>query len=1080
MKDKILVVDNNPLIVKLLSSFLEKEGYEVQTADSGVAALRLLETFIPDVMITDLIMPRISGDKLCQIVRNKPETRDIYIIILTGIAAEEKIDCRSYGADACIAKGPVKKVRDHLKALLQQRDVQGRETETQGIVGLDGITERSMTKELIKSKKELEIILGNISEGIIQLTHDRIIIYANSAALFLLGISEEKLLGVSVTDVFTGHSSKVIGDMLESIGHDSQQTDACFFTLKNRYLSLRLHQIDEEEKTFIITMRDISERKKSEDELLAYQENLENLVRERTDALSLNNKRLLNEIKERTQAEKAMQESHNMLHMVLNAIPSRVFWKDLDSVYLGCNQVFAHDAGCSSAEQVIGKNDFDLVWADQAESQKAADKLVLASGEARLNFEEPRTTSDGKQIWFETSKIPLANIDGKVIGILGVYNDITERKEAKRKLEQEEEHYRVLVESITNGVQESDIDGTVTFSNTAYHTMLGYAPGELIGKKMWDRLDSEGSQNELRDYYAFILENEPHPTPYLTKNRTKDGRIIDVQIDWNYKRDMKGNVIGFISVITDITERIQFEKSLSESEERYRDLFENANDIIQILNKDGHFLFVNRSWREVFGYSQEEITDMTVFDLIHQDCSEICENTFNRIIAEGRLNNFQTSFVTKNGRKVLLAGSASCKFEEGEVQSIRCMFRDITEQKNLEAQFLQAQKMEAIGRLAGGVAHDFNNMLTTIIGYSDLVLMQLQDGHPFKEQLKAINKAGKSSADLTRQLLAFSRKQLLEIKAINLNKIIDDLSKMLQRMLGEDVELRSNLRAVKSDIMADPVQLEQILMNLAVNSRDAMPNGGELIIETAECYLDENYVKTHKGMKPGEYVQLSVRDTGEGMAQEVQEKIFEPFFTTKEEGKGTGLGLATIYGIVKQHASYIYVESEINKGTCFKIFFPVAAMKSEQSGIQSQEAALPGGNETVLVVDDNQSVREVICETLRPLGYRILEAKSGEDALTLAKNVEDPIQLLLTDVIMPKMNGLELAEKLQGTRPEMKQIFMSGYSGDVLLDRGNLKPGLHLLNKPLSPNRLATMIRDVLREKKGGSGAVRTLNSADA
>jgi signal transduction histidine kinase/ActR/RegA family two-component response regulator len=379
----------------------------------------------------------------------------------------------------------------------------------------------------------------------------------------------------------------------------------------------------------------------------------------------------------------------------------------------------------------------------------------------------------------------------------------------------------------------------------------------------------------------------------------------------------------------------------------------------------------------------------------------------------------------------------------------------------LEEQFRQTQKMEAVGILAGGVAHDFNNILTTIIGYSEIISTQMGDDDPLKEKVKDIFQAGEKAAALTRQLLAFSRKQVMELKVTNLNTIVKNIGKMLGRMIGEDIELELLTGKQIGNIKADIGQVEQILLNLAINARDAMPCGGLLSIETGEVLLDEQYARTHSGLKPGMYAILAVADTGEGMAREVQENIFEPFFTTKELGKGTGLGLATVYGIVKQLKGHIYVYSEPEKGSTFKLYFPVITDPVVEKTLQ-KDTGLAYGTEKILVVDDDASIRRLVFDALEPLGYTLLEASCGNDALELCRKSKEKVDLILSDVIMPGMNGRELIETLKKENPEIKSVLMSGYTDNIVARQGVLKPGITFINKPLRPISLANKIRSVL------------------
>jgi signal transduction histidine kinase len=386
---------------------------------------------------------------------------------------------------------------------------------------------------------------------------------------------------------------------------------------------------------------------------------------------------------------------------------------------------------------------------------------------------------------------------------------------------------------------------------------------------------------------------------------------------------------------------------------------------------------------------------------------------------------------------------------------------DITDKKNLEDQLMQAQKLEAIGSLASGVAHDFNNLLTTILGYGELSLMKLSKDDPQREQVEAIYEAGKKASTLTRQLLAFSRKQMLEMRVINLNSLLENLTKMLNRMIGDDIEMIMMLDPSVGNIMADPGQVEQIVMNIVINARDAMPDGGTITIETQEVELDEDYCKTHAEVTPGTFIVLCITDTGKGMTPEVMEKIFDPFFTTKKKGAGTGLGLSTVYGIVKQHKGHIYVYSELGSGTIFKIYFRKIKKVAEESSTK-KIPAMESGTETILVVDDEASIRKLVRDTLEPLGYKILEAANGEEALAYYRDNHDTIDLLLTDVVMPKMTGKKLAELLLQEYPGLKILYMSGYTDNVITHKGILDRGIHFLNKPLVPSILTKKIREVL------------------
>jgi nitrogen-specific signal transduction histidine kinase len=410
---------------------------------------------------------------------------------------------------------------------------------------------------------------------------------------------------------------------------------------------------------------------------------------------------------------------------------------------------------------------------------------------------------------------------------------------------------------------------------------------------------------------------------------------------------------------------------------------------------------------------------------------------------------------------------------EGKPIGFRGISRDATERKRAEEekvalvdQLRQSQKMEAIGRLAGGVAHDFNNLLTVIKGYCQLSLAEMKESTPIRDALEVINKATEKAADLTRQLLAFSRRQIMEVRVLDLNALLQNLDKMLRRIIGEDIELVTLLGEDLGRVKADPGQIEQVVMNLAVNAKDAMSKGGKLIIETANAELDEAYAHAHVAVTPGRYVMIAVSDTGTGMTPEVRDRVFEPFFTTKGKGKGTGLGLSTVYGIVKQSNGNIWVYSEPGKGTAFKIFLPRVDEPAEKLKGQETGEELPRGSETVLVVEDDKEVRNLAVRILKRQGYTVLDGSYGDQAFNVCRQHKGPIHLLLTDVVMPGMDGRAISESLSQLHPEMKVLYMSGYTGDAIVRHGILIEGINYIQKPFTVEELVRKVREVIVVKE--------------
>ena len=480
---------------------------------------------------------------------------------------------------------------------------------------------------------------------------------------------------------------------------------------------------------------------------------------------------------------------------------------------------------------------------------------------------------------------------------------------------------------------------------------------------------------------------------------------------------------------------------------------------------------VNRIFLDYLGLEEEDVLGRPCYEVTHKRIAPCSEPDgpcpLFRTLKTGRTHVFEHIHYKKDGTPAYHeVGTSPIRDETGAIVQVLHIARDISERKKLEEQLIQAQKMDAVGRLSGGMAHDFNNLLTAIIGYSELAIMGLAEDAPLREHFDVIYAAGSKAAVLTRQLLAFSRKQLLEVKVINLNTVVENTAKLLRSILREDMELIIHTRSSIGNILADPTQTEQILMNLAVNAKDAMPSGGTLRIETASRELDAEYAAKHSGVIPGRYVQLTVTDTGEGMSPEVQEHIFEPFFTTKRSGEGTGLGLATVHGIVKQHKGNISVYSEPGTGTTFKIYLPAVTKRVTEKSLPQKREPLPRGTETILAVDDDSGIRRLVAAALQPLGYTVIEAVSGVDGLKVAEAHAGVIDLLLTDVIMPGMSGRQLAETLAPIRPEMKVVFMSGYTDDVIGHKGILLPGIHFIRKPLVPTKMARRLRDILDGKE--------------
>jgi len=610
----------------------------------------------------------------------------------------------------------------------------------------------------------------------------------------------------------------------------------------------------------------------------------------------------------------------------------------------------------------------------------------------------------------------------------------------------------------------TDREGVFTFVNPEFTRLYGYTAEEMVGNATPRVLKSgKTSPEEYATFWKSILDKRVTKGEWV--NKTKDGRLVTMEESANPILGENGDVTGFLSIQRNITERKQAEKVLQASEERFRLLVGQVKDYaILMLDPEGRVMSWNEGAQRIKGYGAEEIIGR------HFSCFYTKEDIALQLPKKELLGAAQEGRFEDEGWRVRKDGSrfwanviiTALRDEKGNLRGFSKVTRDITERKQLELQLLHAQKMEAVGRLAGGVAHDFNNLLTIINGYSEMMLDDLEAQDPKRSNLQEIKKAGERAAALTRQLLAFSRQQVLEPRVLDLNAAVADMDKMLRRLIGEDIDLVTSHGAELGQVKADPGQIEQVIMNLAVNARDAMPKGGKLTIETSNVDLDENYSQRHVQVAPGSFVMVAVTDTGCGMDQETQAKIFEPFFTTKEIGKGTGLGLATVYGIVKQSGGFIWVYSEIGRGTTFKIYLPRVQEVPATVEPSIARPAPDRGSETILVVEDEESLRTLVRTVLRANGYLVLEASRGEEALQICKHQDGIIHLMLTDMVMPQMSGRELATRVARVRPETKVLFMSGYTDNAVVHQGGLDEGTPFIQKPFTPDTLTRKVREVL------------------
>ena len=716
-----------------------------------------------------------------------------------------------------------------------------------------------------------------------------------------------------------------------------------------------------------------------------------------------------------------------------------------------------------SIDEVLGQPVQQLVVPEHREAFIRLNERVFAGESGTLEFE--MVGLKGTRRWLETHAVPLLGANGTVESLLGITRDVTERKRAEQALSGSEEQYRNLVDWSPDAIY-VHVDGRIVFANAMGAYLLGaQRPEDLYGRQFTEFVhpsyrNAIGECNRRREgdsAPAELLEGVFHRI---------DGSGVDVEFTAMPFLFRGTNAVQIVA--RDISKRKEIERMLRKADAQYRVIVETAHEGIIANDRTGVITLVNPRLLEMLGYSYEELLGRSIFDFMDEEERRDHEKQL-ELQQQGIVSQYERRFRRKDGSAIWTHASAALLIDEQGVSSGGFgMFTDITDRKRaeeqrryLEEQLLQSQKIESIGRLAGGVAHDINNMLTPILGYTDMLGFHIPEGDPLRADLDGIISSANRVKDMTQQLLAFGRRQTLEMRLLDVNVVVSKFGKILRRTLRENIEITMNLAPMIGAVLADERQMEQVILNLTVNAQDAMPEGGQLVIATKDVCVDESFAEVRPGLAPGRYVLITVADSGMGMDSETLARIFEPFFTTKESGRGTGLGLATVYGIIMQHRGYVDVASEPGRGTTFSLYLPVAAEAAER--VQDAERAdILKGTETILLVEDQSDVLEIVRQLLKTLGYRVLTAADGGAARAALGSEPGSVDLMITDVVMPGINGRALYEELKRTRPALKVIYMSGYPADVISTHGVLDSGMTLIRKPFSIQELSAKVRQVL------------------
>ncbi len=957
---------------------------------------------------------------------------------------------------------------------------------------IQDITERKIIEgELRESEERYRCLFEMESDAIVLVDNESgQILEVNDAAIVLYGYSREEWLGMKHSDVSvepdqTRQSAVERRTQIPLRCHRKKDGAVFPVEITARHFDWKGRSVH------VAAIRDITKRKQAEDALRNSEEQTNQLARE--NAIIAEIGRIIGSTLDIAEVYERFAEEVRKLIPIDRLNINLIDYKNrtVTSAYNAGRPLKGRQVGeifplkGSVAEEVIRtRSGLILHPVDEAELKRRFSTLLVAFRAGyRSMMAVPLISKDeviGSLYFgsmqprdFTDRDLRLAeNIGTQIAGAIAnarLYSEHTQTEEALRENEQK---LQELYDYAPVGYHEYDREGRITNVNRTDLEMLGYTAEEMIGQYMWKfNVEEELAREQILAKLAGTLP----PARNLERTyRRKDGSTFPVLCQDRFVLDETGRITGIRCTVQDITEHKRAEEKMAALHRFQNEMLDTDAIWIDTLDPQGNITFWNRAAEYISGYSRQEVLgNNEIWEWLYPDPNyraQVSQRAIEVIQKSKRSQNFETMIHRKDGEvRVISWCSSSLKDQEGKTIGSIVLGADITERKqaeeamaSLQEQLRQSQKMEAIGSLAGGIAHDFNNLLTVIKGYSQLSLDELKEGDPLMENLKEIWTAGNRASDLTRQLLAFSRRQVLEFKVVDLNRLIGGMEKMLRRMIGEDIELSFHPAEDLGRIKTDPGQMEQVIFNLAVNARDAMPSGGKLILEADNVYIDREYAKSHISVKPGRYVRLSVSDTGCGMTPEVRNRAFEPFFTTKGKEKGTGLGLSTVYGIVKQSYGNIWVYSEPGKGTTFKIYLPRVDERVEEVEEEKDSGVIPRGSETVLVVEDEEVVRRLAVRILKKQGYKVLEAPNSGEAFLVCEQQKESIHLILTDVVMPRMGGPEFIERLRQVRQDFKALYMSGYTDEAVVYHGVREGEMEFIQKPFTLEGLARKVREVL------------------
>lgn len=916
------------------------------------------------------------------------------------------------------------------------------------------ITERKRAEEALRQSEErYRIVTDTASEAIITIDENSTILFINPSTEKIFGYSAAEMIGESLTILMPEYLRHL---------HNAGM---------NRYLETERKHVSWE----AVELPGLHKNGQEIPLEISFSEYINSGHRYFTG--------IARDITPRKQAEEHTRNTEERLRIILETSRDGILIEN-DSLIIYVNKSYLQLLGYNKDEELLGKPVSEILPPEEGERMMEYGHRRLRGESVPSIYEFKAKRKDGTLVDVEGA-VSTSFVGGKKY-IATTIRDLTERKQAQQALVITEIAKRRLAErqaAILNALPSEicllDGDGNIldvnvkwrefAFKNNYEGSSWGIGSNYLATCESANEIAIEGAKQAADGIRAVISGKSKHFDMEYPCHSPTEQRWFKLMVVPIYEDPSEGVVVMHVNIteselaknaLRDVT--LELDAAIF----AYRQVLGKSLDVICTVDGAGRFVQVSAASKEVWGYEPAELTGKMYIELVHPDDRYKTILAATGIMSGIATSDFDNRYVRKDGSVADIMWSANWSEPDGVMF---CVARDVSQIKKAEKalnesekQLRQAQKLESVGRLAGGIAHDFNNMLTAINGYSDLTLRRLQDDDPLRRNIEEIKKAGERSASLTHQLLAFSRQQILQPVVLNLNEVITDTLKMLQRLIGEDVQLVTALNPKSGQVKVDPGQLSQIIMNLSVNARDAMPQGGRLTIETANVDLDEESTRHHADALPGAYVMLSMSDTGTGMNAETQQHLFEPFFTTKGVGKGTGLGLATVYGIVKQSGGNIWVHSEEGVGTTFKIYLPQVVEQAKKAELKDSSDELPRGTEMILLVEDEEMVRSLTRQILEESGYTVFEAQSGAEALSLCEKNDCHIDLLMTDVVMPHMGGRELAERFAHIYPNIQILFTSGYTDDAVVRHGVISAEANFIQKPFTPDGLAHKVREVL------------------